>query len=583
MIEVKGRSLSVPINERGIGYTGDHNVEFREFCITDMSMAGWNFKLDTHPRGAPNDYIDLDKTVTADRILLRWNIKAQEIPVAGSMGVQLRAFYGGEQIWHSGTSYFSVGETLNLPEQDPWFPSEFREIESKVSALKEQAREAAAQAEESKAAAVESLEQVKQLQADVSADREATEAAAKGAGESAEAAKAQAESAEKDRATVEEMKAAVDTSQQAVEAQKQTIDGTVSNFTDNTVPAAIEAVEAAGQEKVTAAEAEAVKARFSAQSAGEKLEGVTGAADTFTGVTLPAAVQTVTDAGAVQVEAAAAQADRAREELDRMTTLREQYAMYGSVEGTGLARLDNCAALPLWAARITGADVAEGSPGVGGTLAVRTCGENLVGENLAGNLLGNNPAYRNFANDIALPAGTYTFSCDTRLVIVRKRINGVSQTISPPTPFTFTLDAAAKVNFVFRIYTPTGNIDWTLPEDTTGARIQIQPGISALPFAPYRGELHELTTPGELRSADDTLDLLNGTGTISGEAVTFDPLPLTAQYGTTHVMVTGPSDQPAPGVSVQYAIDPNLDRMEQVEYMTDLAARVAQLEINSKP
>lgn len=318
--------------------------------------------------------------------------------------------------------------------------------------------------------------------------------------------------------------------------------------------------------------------------AGGILTQATAAADAFTGVTVPAAVQTINQTGAAQVQSIAVQADRVREEVNKMLGLREQYALYDNVSETGIARLHNSAALPLWKARVTGADVAEGTPGVGhgGTLTVRACGENLVGEELVNTLLPYTPAYRNFAQDLPLPAGTYTFSCDTRLTIVRKRINGVSETISPSTPYTFTLESAAKVNFAFRIYTVTGNVDWTLPEHTTGAKIQIQAGSSPLPFIPYDGDTYALTVPSELTSAQDTLDLIEGCGIIAGEEVSFSPLPLAARHGATQFMVTGDSDEPAPSIDLQYVIDPNLDKLDQIEYITDLSARVAQLEINSK-
>lgn len=527
MIVLSNGCIHVPAEDRLIGFVGDHNAHTREFVLTDLSMKDWSFKLDIRPTGAPSDFIDLDKTVEHDHIVLRWTIQGSQLPSAGKLDFQLRAINGGKQVWHSSIDCFLVGQSVAVPEQDPWFPSEFREIEARVTELKEQAGEHESAARQARADAEafsgqagsdrlsvsSALEEIRELQSAVSADAAQTDgnrrAAALSAGEAAAAELA----AREHRTAVEAMKAETAAIQQEVTDAGQSVDTAAVLFATVTVPASIQAVESAGQAQAEAAAREA--------------------------------------------QAAAEQAALARSEVKRMHALREQYALYGLADGDGLLLLDHCAALPLWSARLQGTDAEEGASGLGGALTVRVCGENLLDGELAQTILGLNAVYRNFANDVDLPAGTYTLSCETRLTIVRKRIDGVSQTISPITPYTFTLDAPAKVNFAFRIYTASGSVSWTLPESAAGARIQLQAGEAAQPFSPCSCDSFQLAMPGELRSAGDFLDLLSGSGMISGQAIQFDPLPLTAHHGVTRILVTGPG-RPAPVLSVQYAQDPNL-------------------------
>ena len=66
MIQVIQRKLSIPTQDRVVGYEGDSLVEMRLFELDryygDVDLAEFDFKLDTDVGGVKN-IIDLDKTV----------------------------------------------------------------------------------------------------------------------------------------------------------------------------------------------------------------------------------------------------------------------------------------------------------------------------------------------------------------------------------------------------------------------------------------------------------------------------------------------------------------------------------------
>ncbi len=151
-IKIINRSLNIPVQDRNIGFTGDNLVETRSFELTriyaGVDLSKFDFKLDTEINGVKN-IIDLDKSVNDDKITLTWTIRESHILTPGRMAIQLRAFSGDEEKWHSAQDYVLVQASINATEAQPDpLPSEFVQMEARVTAAKNEAIEAAHEAKQ---------------------------------------------------------------------------------------------------------------------------------------------------------------------------------------------------------------------------------------------------------------------------------------------------------------------------------------------------------------------------------------------------------------------------------------------------
>lgn len=228
MIIVTDRKLNIPRDEQIVGFTGDNLVETRVFELSrtygDIDLSLFDFKLDTQV-GKVKNIIDLAKVVAEETITLTWTIEESHVLYPGYMAIQLRAFHGEVEKWHSAQEYVMVLPSINATEAQPDpLPSEFVQMEQKVTATKNQAQAAAETAEQQ-------------------ADR------AQGIADTFENTT---------------LPAAIQSVEQAVEEQIGIAKGhadraqeLADTFEQTTLPAAISAVEAAGQAKVDLAEQQA--------------------------------------------------------------------------------------------------------------------------------------------------------------------------------------------------------------------------------------------------------------------------------------------------------------------------------------
>ena len=209
MIEISGRSASVPENERFLGFTGDNDCEVRVISLKNESLSACAFKIDVCRADGVRNILEPEKSTDGGEILLTWVIKKEHIGRSGALFAQVRAFDESGMVWHSDIFEFEVCGSIEASEAfADADPSEFEEIEKAVTAAKTSAEEAAAAAEaaqgkaetaksgaesaKSAAEAASGAAQTAKTTAEGAA-AEATEAAA-AAGESAAAAKKAEES-----------------------------------------------------------------------------------------------------------------------------------------------------------------------------------------------------------------------------------------------------------------------------------------------------------------------------------------------------------------------------------------------------
>ena len=155
MIQVQVIDRRLKIINRVIGYSGDNLVEVRTFELDrmygDIDLAQFDFKLDTEINGVKN-IIDLVKSVTEDKITLTWTVQESHILNPGRMNIQIRAFNSaGREKWHSAVDYVIVQASINATEVQPDpLPSEFIQMEQRITGMKNAAEKAAEQIDEDK-------------------------------------------------------------------------------------------------------------------------------------------------------------------------------------------------------------------------------------------------------------------------------------------------------------------------------------------------------------------------------------------------------------------------------------------------
>lgn len=150
VITITDRKLNIGHADRIVGYTGDNRVEVRIFELArhydNIDMGEFDFKLDTEIASVKN-IIDLVKDVSGDKIVLAWVIEQGHILTPGRMSIQIRAFAGETVKWHSAQDYVLIQPSINGPEGyiSP-LPSEFEQMEVRVTTAKNEAVEAAQEA-----------------------------------------------------------------------------------------------------------------------------------------------------------------------------------------------------------------------------------------------------------------------------------------------------------------------------------------------------------------------------------------------------------------------------------------------------
>lgn len=131
-----GRKMCIPKSEECVGFVGDNRTEVREFEIIDKALFDFNFKLDLKVKEHIG-IVDLEKIVESDRVILRWEIKKEHLPMSGMLFAQLRAFNENGDSWHSEREHFWVSGGINATKHFPSpLPSEFEQIEQQVTTAK---------------------------------------------------------------------------------------------------------------------------------------------------------------------------------------------------------------------------------------------------------------------------------------------------------------------------------------------------------------------------------------------------------------------------------------------------------------
>ena len=107
--------MIIPNEDKIIGFEGDNRVEKRIFEVSNSALLDFDFKLDVKTSNGAVGIVDLVKTVEENMITLTWEILKGHI-ANGMLFIQLRAFSGNDEIWHSEIGCFEVKGSINAVE-----------------------------------------------------------------------------------------------------------------------------------------------------------------------------------------------------------------------------------------------------------------------------------------------------------------------------------------------------------------------------------------------------------------------------------------------------------------------------------
>jgi len=140
LITISDRKLNFSKGDVNIGFQGDNLIETRVFELaklyndTDLSLM--DFKLDMQ-NGANKNVIDLEKSITDDKIILTWTILESHLINDGIVDIQIRGFNDGTEKWHSDIGQVRIKSSINASKLFPdILPSEFIDMEARVTEAK---------------------------------------------------------------------------------------------------------------------------------------------------------------------------------------------------------------------------------------------------------------------------------------------------------------------------------------------------------------------------------------------------------------------------------------------------------------
>lgn len=140
LITISDRKLNFSKGDVNIGFQGDNLIETRVFELaklyndTDLSLM--DFKLDMQ-NGANKNVIDLEKSITDDKIILTWTILESHLINDGIVDIQIRGFNDGTEKWHSDIGQVRIKSSINASKLFPdILPSEFIDMEARVTEVK---------------------------------------------------------------------------------------------------------------------------------------------------------------------------------------------------------------------------------------------------------------------------------------------------------------------------------------------------------------------------------------------------------------------------------------------------------------
>lgn len=139
MITILSGKMTIPENDRFVGFAGDNLVITKQFFIKDIVDENYIYRLYLSFDDNTYNYLQLDKTVGEDGTTLTWNVKSDDIFKSGVVMAQIKIFSTSDEIFHTTTDYFIVAPSAEFTDAfGDKENSEFLEYETRLNSLLEE-------------------------------------------------------------------------------------------------------------------------------------------------------------------------------------------------------------------------------------------------------------------------------------------------------------------------------------------------------------------------------------------------------------------------------------------------------------
>lgn len=123
MIVISSGKMTIPEEERFIGFVGDNLHSQKQFILTDVSDEDCIYRLYlTFDDGTAN-YLVLDSKIENGSTILDWTVTQDDIYKSGVVNAQIKAFLADGEVYHTSSDYFYVEDSAE-------FATEFTEKEN---------------------------------------------------------------------------------------------------------------------------------------------------------------------------------------------------------------------------------------------------------------------------------------------------------------------------------------------------------------------------------------------------------------------------------------------------------------------
>ncbi len=135
MITILNGKLTIPENERFIGFAGDNLARTIKFLVADETSAQSVYRLYlTFDDGTVN-YFVLPSKVTPEGVMLTWNVLFEHIFKNGIVKAQIKAFLDEDVVYHTNADTFIVGDSPEFADYLRTQSTEFLEYEKTLNEI----------------------------------------------------------------------------------------------------------------------------------------------------------------------------------------------------------------------------------------------------------------------------------------------------------------------------------------------------------------------------------------------------------------------------------------------------------------
>lgn len=143
MITVQSGKLTIPEEDRFVGFAGDNLGNSKRFCLPGQSVNSGNYTLCLRFDDDSVTVIPLTKSFSDNTLYLTWSIRREHLLKAGIVMAQLKSVDSNEVVMHSSCDYFIVANSAELADDNSTEYIVREELEERMTAFLEQIRDSA--------------------------------------------------------------------------------------------------------------------------------------------------------------------------------------------------------------------------------------------------------------------------------------------------------------------------------------------------------------------------------------------------------------------------------------------------------